>query len=296
MPATGLIGQDAVIPTSDDLRLHARHWAHPAPRGVVVVAHGFGEHGGSYEHVVRTVGPAAGVDFVAADLRGHGRSPGRRGVVRRYEELTADLLAAFDWAGRARPGLPRFVLGHSNGGQLALRAALDPRAGPRIAGLMLSNPSLRLAVRVPGYKLRLARFLLRHAPGVTLSAKLVPEMLTRDPAMQRTRRDDRLTHGRISPSLYFGMVEGGALIARRAAEIVNPVLMVLGGADPIIDPVGSREVFDLLGSPDKTLLVYPGMRHEPFNELGREQVFADLAAWLDRRLPPVPTAPTAGWR
>ena len=112
----------------------------------------------------RAVGPAAGVDFVAVDLRGHGRSPGRRGVVQHYDELTADLTAAFEWTGRERPGLPRFVLGHSNGGQVALRAALDPRVGPAIDGLILSNPSLRLSVQVPGYKLRLGRFLLRRAP------------------------------------------------------------------------------------------------------------------------------------
>jgi hypothetical protein len=43
-------------------------------------------------------------------------------------------------------------------------------------------------------------------------------------------------------------------------------------------------VFDRLGSVDKTLLLYPPMRHEPLNELGREQVFADIEAWLRPRL------------
>ena len=276
---------ETAIAGPDGLRLHATYWPRPDPRGVIVVAHGFGEHGFSYDHVAKAIGPAAGVDVLAPDLRGHGRSPGPRGVVKRYEDLTSDLLAALDWAGCERPGLPRYVLGHSNGGQVALRAALDPAGRSAIAGLILSNPSIKLATRVPGYKLRLGRFLLRHAPRVTLRAPLHIENLTRDPLFQKERMGDPLCHSRMSAPLFFGMLEGGELITTRAAEITAPVLMVLGGADRVVDPAGSRLAFDRLGSPDKTLKVYPVMVHEPFNDLGREQVFADIAAWLDARLP-----------
>src|SRR4051812_3704051 len=76
MLGTDESARDVAITSPDGLRLHARHWPVSSPRGVVVLAHGFGEHGGSYEHVVQAVGPAAGVDFVAVDFRGHGRSPG----------------------------------------------------------------------------------------------------------------------------------------------------------------------------------------------------------------------------
>ena len=154
---------DVSIPTPDGLVLRGWHWARPNPRGVVVVSHGFGEHGGCYRHVAEALGPALEVDFVAPDLRGHGRSPGRRGVVGRYEELTSDLRAVLAWAESERPGLPRFVLGHSNGGQVALRLALEDGDGP--AGLILSNPSLQVVVPVPRYKLRIGRFLLRVCAG-----------------------------------------------------------------------------------------------------------------------------------
>jgi alpha-beta hydrolase superfamily lysophospholipase len=225
-----------------------------------------------------------GADFLAPDLRGHGRSPGRRGVVGRYDDLVSDLLAALEWAGQARPGLPRFVLGHSNGGQVSLRAVLDPGADGVIAGLIVSNPSLKLASKVPGYKLRLGRFLLRHAPHVTLRAPLEAGKLSRDPAMQRKRTADPLCHNRMSAPLFFGMVEGGPLIVERASEITLPVLMILGGADPIVDPVASRAMFERLGSADKTLQIFPSMLHEPLNDVGREQVMADMAAWLDAHL------------
>src|SRR3954447_18279258 len=89
MRETDESARDVAITTEDGLRLHVRHWSVPSPRGGGVAAHGFGKQGGWYEHVARAVGPAVGVDFVAPDLRGHGRSGGRRGVVRRYDELTS---------------------------------------------------------------------------------------------------------------------------------------------------------------------------------------------------------------
>jgi alpha-beta hydrolase superfamily lysophospholipase len=32
-------------------------------------------------------------------------------------------------------------------------------------------------------------------------------------------------------------------------------------------------------------MVYPGARHEVFNETNKQEVFADLIAWLDVHLP-----------
>jgi alpha-beta hydrolase superfamily lysophospholipase len=111
-----------------------------------------------------------GIEVLAFDFRGHGRSPGRRGGVRGYDDLSADLRGALAWYGRRRPGLPRFVLGHSNGGLVALRTVLGGDA--EVAGLILSNPALRLAVPVPALKRWAAVVLRRVAPGVTLRASL----------------------------------------------------------------------------------------------------------------------------
>jgi alpha-beta hydrolase superfamily lysophospholipase len=75
------------------------------------------------------------------------------------------------------------------------------------------------------------------------------------------------------------------MLLRRAGEIRTPVLLLVGGKDPIICPRSTREFYDRLASEDKTILVYPRMLHEPLNELGREQVFDDLAGWFAPRTP-----------
>ncbi len=270
------------VRAADGILLRGRWWRRGAPRGVVIVSHGFGEHGGAYHRVAEALGTRLELDVVAVDYRGHGRSHGRRGVVGRYHELTEDLLAVRDWTGHHLPDLPRFVLGHSNGGQVALHLAL--RAGGSIAGLVVSNPALRVAMPVPPAKLKFARLLARYAPWVTLRGTIRSDLLTRDAELQEEHRADPLRHDRMSPPFFFGMVEGGEQLLARAVEIRTPLLMLLGGQDPVIDPATSREFFDRLGSDDKTLLIYPKMLHEPLNELGRDQVVDDLVRWLDARL------------
>jgi alpha-beta hydrolase superfamily lysophospholipase len=282
MPKSLMDRRDLIVPSADGVVLRARWWAVPEPRALVVVAHGFGEHGGAYAHVAEAVGAAVEVDFFAPDFRGHGRSPGRRGVVRRYEELVSDLRAVVAWARKNRPDLPVFVMGHSNGGQVVLRFALEP--GLDVRGMIASNPSIRVAMPVPPGKLKLGRVLLSLAPWLTLRADAPSAWMTRDPAMQEMYRKDALRHNRMSAPLFFGMVEGGEMLLARAGEIRLPILMIVGGQDPVIDPESNREFYDRLGSQDKTLHLYPRMLHEPFNELGREAVFDDLVRWLDRRI------------
>ena len=88
----------------------------------------------------------------------------------------------------------------------------------------------------------------------------------------------------MSAPLFFGMIEGGAMLMERASELKTPVLMLLGGQDTVTDPAAARGFFDRIGSDDKTLSIYPKMMHEPLNEIGRRQVLDDVLRWLELRL------------
>jgi alpha-beta hydrolase superfamily lysophospholipase len=275
--------RDIEVPSFDGLSLRGRWWRRQSPRGAVIVSHGFAEHSGCYRRVAEMLGARLELDVIAVDYRGHGQSQGRRGVVKRYDDLVGDLSSVLAWAARQLPTVPRFMLAHSNGGQVALRLVLKEKSS--IEGLVVSNPLLRVAVPVAPSKLRLGRLLGRVAPWVTLTGDSRTGVLTRDPEIQEEHRTDPLRHNRMSAPLYFGMVEGGELLIARAAEIRISLLMLLGGQDTVVDPTTSREFFDRVGSEDKTLLIYPKMLHEPLNELGREQVYDDIVRWLEQHLP-----------
>lgn len=70
------------------------------------------------------------------------------------------------------------------------------------------------------------------------------------------------------------------MVLRKAELITIPTLVILGGSDPVVNPQVGRDFFDRLGSTDKTLALFPEMRHEPINEFGREQVIDAIARWL----------------
>ena len=274
--------RDIEVRSTGGLILKGRWWHLESTRAVLVIAHGYGEHGGCYRRVAESVSERADLAVIAVDFRGHGRSPGRRGVVRNYDELIDDLLHTLEWSHQQFPDLDCFVLGHSNGGQVTLRACLRNPAG--ITGLIVSNPVLRVSVQVPPIKMMVARFLARHAPRVTLKGNLNAGLLTRDPQIQQEHRTDPLRHSRMSAPLFFGMIEGGALLMERAGELKTPILMLLGGQDTVTDPTAARAFFDRIGGDDKTLTIYPKMLHEPLNEIGRGQVLDDMLRWIEPRL------------
>jgi alpha-beta hydrolase superfamily lysophospholipase len=131
---------DIDVRSTGGLTLRGRWWHRENPRAVLLIAHGYGEHGACYKRVAESIAERADLDVIAVDFRGHGRSPGKRGLVRDYDDLTDDLLHTLEWAHQKFAGLDHFVLGHSNGGQVTLRACL--RNPERIASWRGTLPGL----------------------------------------------------------------------------------------------------------------------------------------------------------
>src|SRR4051794_24767815 len=73
MPTADIQATDIVVSTEDGVNLRGRLWKGPRPRAIAVIAHGFGEHGGSYAHVAEELAAVHAIDVLAVDFRGHGR-------------------------------------------------------------------------------------------------------------------------------------------------------------------------------------------------------------------------------
>lgn len=263
--------------------LAARVWeSAPPARAVVLIAHGHGEHGGSYDEFARVVGAALPIAIVASDFRGHGRSTGKRGVLSRYDDLLDDLDEWLSWIKHEWPGLPVFVFGHSNGALATIRLVETRR--PELAGLILSNPSLRLIAEAPLWKLLAGRVLLHLAPWVTFDTGISQDQLTQAADKAAQIDADPLRHQWISPPTFFGMVANGPRAIAEAERITLPTCLILSGADRVADPAAGRAFFDHLAALDKTLLFYETMRHEPIHDVNRATVFAAIMTWLADRI------------
>lgn len=268
---------------SGDARLFFRTWEAPDSRATLVLLHGMGEHSGRYAELGETLS-RAGLTTAAFDLRGHGHSAGRLGHVERFEQHVDDL--AVFWKvveDLGRPG-PRFVLGHSVGGLVAVHYVLRERP-PDAAGLVLSSPALQVRSEAGRTMMAVAKLLDRIAPGFGLPDDIRPRHLTHDEQQAEEHARDPLVHRRTTPRTFLEMLRGMAEARDRAGEIVLPLLVLGGTDDRLFNPQAMRELVERASSPDKRLVLYPQFFHMIFHETDRERVRRDLLAWLEARIP-----------
>lgn len=263
------------------IRLFRQSWYPDAtPRGVVLNLHGLGDHSGLYEPLVAHL-VGAGFAVESFDARGNGRSEGQRAYVERWSEFRNDLGIFVDLV-RGESGLvPRFLVGTSLGGLVALDFASDRPEG--ITGVVAVSPPLgRLAV--PGYLLALGRVLSRVWPRFSLEAGMDLSGLARDPAVAATVLGDPLFH-RLGTARLATEVEGTIERMRRVREFPVPLLLLHGGADRMVPPEGTRAFAAGLAGGDRTYIEYPDGYHALTADIGKERVLTDLTRWLELHLP-----------
>ena len=264
---------------------------HPAattPRGVVQLAHGVGEHAGRYVRLIEAL-TTAGFTVYSNDHRGHGRtgvkmygpdspSLGKLGPGGLRATL-AGLLQFTELIRAENPGLPLILLGHSGGSVLAQMVVNDhPEA---YDALVLSATALRW----PG-SLRFGGF---NRPWDAEGTTGV-EWLSSDPSVGAAFLEDPMTTT-TPPLKLFGLKDALRTTGKPRRNLGHdiPTLLMVGRDDTVGGPRSVHRLADAYrtrsGFTDVTTFVYPGARHEIFNEVGQEKVRADLLAWLNARFP-----------
>lgn len=260
----------------DGSQRFAQAWEVAQPRAVVALVHGLGEHSGRYTNLVPALNEHH-ISVYALDHLGHGRSPGKRGFVQRWSDLTDGVDALVGWARTQAGNQPLFVYGHSLGGLIALDYTLDHQGGTR--GLILSAPGLSSDGLSP-VLVTASKILSRVAPGLALATGLPVTGISRDPAVQAAYTNDKLNHAVGTPRLATESFAAVKRVRARGADLRLPLLLIHGAADPIVPLQASTTFFNTVASSDKTLIPYLDVVHEPHNDLGWQQVVADVTNWI----------------
>jgi acylglycerol lipase len=261
-------------------RIYWQSWTpESGTQALIVIVHGAGEHSGRYAYVAEVL-VHAGYAVYALDHRGHGRSDGPRALIDRLDNAVADLDRLVSDALAQHPALPVFLLGHSMGATVAVRYALSHQG--RLTGMILSGA---LAAIETGAPLRLAgRVLSVIAPTLPLIA-VDPALVSRDPQVVSAYESDPLVHhGKLPARTLSELASAIDEFPDAVPAITVPTLILYGTADRLCPASGSKMLAERIGANDKSVKAYEGLYHEILNEPERDEVLADISAWLSARV------------
>jgi alpha-beta hydrolase superfamily lysophospholipase len=279
----------ATVRTRDGLDLVTQHWPLAAGnlhKGVAVIVHGLGEHGQRYAHVAAYLNEQ-GWAAVSYDHRGHGRSPGKRGVLNQDDDLLHDLAAVVDATRKAYPGQRLLLVGHSLGGAIAGRF-VSAQATPKenadwarpVDALVLSSPALE--VPISAIQKGLLATVGKLTPDVQVGNGLKPDWVCNNPATVAAYIADPLVHDRITGRLTGFILAAGENVLQRAPHWTVPTLIMWGGMDRCVKPSGSVAFATSAPATLVSSQPFPQLSHEIFNEAEQAQVLQVMGDWLGR--------------
>ncbi len=284
MPTFIPVRHDGTYVDAHGVTIHYYAWKAAKPTGVIQLTHGLGEHALRYEKLAHEL-VQAGYSVYADDHRGHGRTGMQQydGDAKRLGRLgpggmRATIAAIRQFTTLVReenPGIPLVAIGQS-WGSLMLQIVINTHSKD-YDGVVLTGTAYRTLTDMNSGDLNK---LHKHL-GTTGN-----EWLSRDAAVHTAFSDDPLNFYAAASKL-FGLVDGARLLGRPARNLEHdlPLLIMIGSEDSL---GGERSIEKLAHDyversklSDVRAIVYPGARHEVFNETNRDEVVADLIEWLD---------------
>ncbi|MCM0606128.1 MAG: alpha/beta fold hydrolase [Xanthomonadaceae bacterium] len=287
LPSDWITETDHFSSEIDSAALFMTIWRKKAPKEgrALLIVHGFGEHGGRYEHAPHYLKNS--VDFIGAiDLRGHGRSQGLRGHVKSYAEYISDFKSAITrFRARLEQWAPRVelhVLGHSNGGLVVFLATQQDETLP-IRSVSISSPLLQLKMQVPASKKFFASLIRPAFGAIQMTNEIDSGYLTHDSELNLLYETDQLNHNKITPQHFLEMNKAMEEASHYSKPFAYPIQFQVPLEDPIVSAEHVQKIFSelkLKPGVDKQLATYAGFFHESYNEVGKEKVFGDLEQWI----------------
>ena len=263
-------------------KLYYQAWQPAKAKAVIMLIHGYAEHGGRYAEFAEICGKDNYAVY-AVDHWGHGKSGGARGFVPKFSAFLDGVDALLTCVQENHPSLPIVLVGHSMGGLISTRYLIQNQEA--FAAAVLSGPAIIPTEEPSKALLFVSRLMSKLAPKVGVLA-LDSDSVSRDPAVVKKYLDDPLVYnGKMSARLAAEMLTSMQDAQGNLSKITLPILCLHGEEDGLAAPEGSTLIHEAVSSKDKTLKIYPELYHEIFNEPERKAVLSDMTNWLNARLP-----------
>lgn len=226
----------------DGLDLYALQWpSNERPEAVVAFVHGHGDHCRRYDEWFSIL-TSKNIAVLALDYRGHGRSQGKRGVIRHYNDLLQDVTLLHEKAKALFPGIPVVLYGHSMGATLVLSYILKSPSLPELA--IATSPWLQLNKSPGKFVSALIKTGNIVAPFFTFKTGLQSSDFSSLNGYSEKREKDEFVHNRISFRLFSEVKKEARWIQNHINAIETPLLLMQGSDDKIMDVSAARLLYE----------------------------------------------------
>jgi len=270
-----------------NIDLHYQKWE-PAnlereTKKVIALIHGFGDHSGHYKTVVDHFVPLQFTVY-GFDYRGHGKSEGKKGHINSWDELRHDMHKFFKFLQEIEVGKDLFIFSNGAGGVVVLDFLLrNPAVTYGVKGLIVSGLALSFNA-FSGWMKGVLKASSIVAPKISIDVNIKSDHLSGDSQMINQTDNDPLVNSTSTPRFFSELLKTGAWVDERASLINVPLLMLQGGEDPVVSKETNIKFFRSVTNEDKKIYVYPGARHEPFNDVCRELVLDHMEKWISEHI------------
>jgi acylglycerol lipase len=258
-------------------KLHWVSWIPLGMKSMIILVHDLGEHVGRY-HEWASLFYSNKIGVIGLDMRGHGRSSGRRGGPF-FKEYLRDINRLLTYTQENYPFIPKVLYGHGMGGNLVIRYAMEYR--PLVAGIVSASPWIKLNNVHSDAMVKFSKFGSNFLPFITLSNRLHAEDLTHDKSIVNEYISDPLVHKRISFKLFLDMTESGRYILQNRHKINTPLLLMHGSSDRITSYKATSDFINYT-SDFTTFVSWKGAYHELHNEFEKMEIFQYILRWMER--------------
>ncbi len=268
--------EEIYLSAEDRAKLYSQLWLPEGhQKAGIILIHGIGDYCERYKNIAKYFIENNFVVYVF-DLRGHGKSEGRRGHIKKYGLLLSDIDIIVKEFVKKNPDIPIFLYGQGVGGSLALNYCIN--YNKYITGAIVSSPWMKLIKNSNHLKLKLIYFLSWLFPLRYVNLNINSDYLTHSKGIVKQYQTDPLILKKVTAS-FFTETHKGCLNALSNRYKINvPVLLMHGRKDKISSYKSSKA---FASNTNKfTVKIWNGMYHELHNEPQNKEIFDFAKEWI----------------
>jgi len=263
------------VAAEDGLILNFYHWVPENAKAAIVLSHGWSEHAGRYDALANWF-VSHGYAVHALDHRGHGKSEGKRGHVRRWTDYARDLELLRSTVESER----QYLLGHSMGGMIGILHALE--YPDQFTAVALSGPAADVSFPVPKIKVLLGKTMSNWLPRLSITNNIDPYVVCSDRSVVEDYIADPFTHGRVTARWFNEYLQTIDRVKEDAKHIKTPFAIWHGAGDELVEPWVSENFFEALSMKDRQRIAVEEALHEILLEPNWPETAEEIKNWLEQ--------------